>query len=632
VVETRAATLRQLQGLLRAGEAGLVVNLTGPLGVGKTTLLDELGAAAEGVDLPAVDGADGRAVVLADGASTAIIIDGVDSEAAARSLLAAVGRAGQVGGSPVVVTSRLPLLSRAGWARCVRSLVTLTVPRWPDDEIEQLAARYRPSDRATLELVVALSGGIPLIADCLCRTVAGGTPADWPGAVAGPAADEILRRLEHEHLTSQNASALLALAAVGEADEELLDGLTAGRAEHSPFPALSQLSITTRSAHGLTIKEPYRELLDLAHRWRRPLAHQGLLTKAAVNRRRLLAATAADTPAVAGAATQLMFLTGNRTVRDTLFPPSAQAPTIRAAQPGDEEDIGRLMHRWARRGSLSAAKCETMLETWLGSTPNGFHLAVDGDGRPLAMVNMLPVSDQTHEVTQMLLQQHAETLARPTPRGMDGGLLIGMAISEDGQPAAHAALLRHFLVQGIQHGRVLVSTPWPAYQQLARSLGLVHHGATRDDLYRCGRRNEIYGQDFAPEHLPGWVDRLFPPAGRLTASDPQEQRVAAQVRQALRDLHRPARLAANPLLAWLELSAAEDLRTTLLLTIQGLCSSDIPAEAEAGHVLAGYYLSRRGGHEHVANKLHLSRSTYFRRLNHGIGLITARLPRPILGA
>jgi hypothetical protein len=626
-VETRATTLRQLQGLLCAGAAGLMVNLVGPLGVGKTMLLDELGEAVEGGDLPAVDGADCRAVVLADGVSSAIVIDGVDSAAAARSLLAAVACTVS---APVVVTSRLPLLSRAGWARNVRSLVTLTLPPWPDDEIEQLIARYRCGDTATLELVIALSGGIPLIADCLCRTVAGGTPAAFPGAVAGPAADEILRRLEREHLTSPNANALMALAAVGEADEELLIGLTAGRAERSPFPALSSLSITIRSAHGLAIKEPYRVLLDLVHRWRRPLAHQGMLTKAAADRRRLLAATAADATAAAGVATQLMFLTGNRTVRDTLFPSSAQALTIRAAQPGDEEDIARLVHRWARRGGLSAAKCDVMLDAWLGSTPNGFHLALRGDGCPVAMVNMLPAGEQTHEVTQMLLQQHAETLAGAIRPGQAAGLLIGMAISEDGQPAAqaaHAALLRHFLVQGIQHGRVLVSTPWPAYQQLARSLGFVHHGATRDDLYRCGRQNEIYGQDFAPEHLPGWLDRLCP-AGRFTASDPQEQRIAAQVRQALRDIHRPARLTANPLLAWLELPAAEDLRATLLLAIQELCSSDTPADADAGHVLAGYYLSGRGAHEHVANKLHLSRSTYFRRLNHGIALLTIRLPRP----
>ena len=264
-----------------------------------------------------------------------------------------------------------------------------------------------------------------------------------------------------------------------------------------------------------------------------------------------------------------------------------------------------------------------MLDAWLDSTPNGFHLAVDGDGHPVAMANMVPVSDQTQEVTQMLLQQHAETLAEATRPGQPAGFLIGMAISEDGQSAAHAALLRHFLRQGIQYGRILVSTPWPAYQHLAQSLGLVYHGSTRDDLYRCGRQNEIYGQDFTPEHLPGWADRLCP-AGHSAASGPQEQRIAAQVRQALRDLHRPARLAANPLLAWLEQPAAEDLQATLLHAIKGLCSSDTPADADAGQVLAGYYLSRNGGHEHVANKLHLSRSTYFRRLNHGVALLAAQ--------
>jgi len=238
----------------------------------------------------------------------------------------------------------------------------------------------------------------------------------------------------------------MTLAAVGEADEELLTGLTACRAERSSFSVLSNLSITARTAHGLTVKEPYRALLDLAHRWRWPLAHQAMLTKAAANRRRLLAATPADDPAVPGIASQLMFLAGNRTVRDTLFPSSAQTLTVRAAQPGDEEDIARLLHRWARRGGLSEAKCEAMLDAWLSSTPNGFHLAIHGDGRPVAMVNMLPVSDQTHEVTQRLLQQHTDTLAGATRAGQATALLIGLAISDGAQPAAHAAhaaLLRH---------------------------------------------------------------------------------------------------------------------------------------------------------------------------------------------
>ena len=308
-METHATTLRQLQGLLRAGAAGLVINLVGPLGAGKTALLDELGETAGGGDFPAAASADCRAVVLADG-STALVVDGVDTSSSARALLTVVGRGGWM---PVVAASRLPLLSRAGWAGYGRGLVTLPVPRWPDGEIEQLAARNPAADAATLELVVALSGGIPLIADYLCRTVADGTSAAFAGAAACPAVDEILRRLESEHLTSQDASALMTLAAVGEADEELLASLTGCRLEQSPFASLSRLSIVARSAHGLTVKEPYRLMLDLVHRWRRPLAHRAMLTKAAESRRRLLTGTSADDPDAAGIATQLAFLTGNRT-------------------------------------------------------------------------------------------------------------------------------------------------------------------------------------------------------------------------------------------------------------------------------------------------------------------------------
>src|SRR5438105_829981 len=81
--------------------------------------------------------------------------------AAARELLAAAGSVRA--GVPVVAASRVPLLSLAGWAGNARSLITVTLPRWSDGMIRQLAARYPASDMATPELAITLSGGIPLI-------------------------------------------------------------------------------------------------------------------------------------------------------------------------------------------------------------------------------------------------------------------------------------------------------------------------------------------------------------------------------------------------------------------------------------------------------------------------------------
>jgi hypothetical protein len=624
VVGTLAAALRRVRALAGGRGAG-VVNLVGPLGAGKTMLLGELGEAAGGW-LPGADGAESRIVALPGGGAV-IVADGVDTDSAAGWLLA-LARSGGPGRArrraPIVAASRRPLLAHPGWAQWAGKapgrVAMVRLSRWPDKAIGELAARYPVPRPAAAELVTALSGGIPLIADGVCRALAAGTPAAFPAAAAAVAAEEVIGRLEREHLTGPGPRALMMLAAVAEADQELLAELTGGPAGSSgPFAMLAGLSIVTGSAHGLRVRQPYRRVLDLAYQWRQPLAHQATLTRAAASRRRLLAVRPHDPPP-ARILTQITFLAGNQTVRDTLFPPRAAAVTIRPARPGDEDDITRLAHQWARRGGLSTAKCDTLLSAWLASTPTGFHLALR-DGHPVAMANMLPVTTSTQAVTGLLLQQHAGALASLAASGQPGGLLIGLAISNPAQHAAEAALLRYLITRGIEHGRLLVSTPWPAYQQLAASLGFTHHGATRDDLYDCGRRNQIYSQDFTAGHLPGWLDRLCPPA-----ASPAGQQITRYIRQALSDIHHPARLARNPLLAWLKLPSADALQATLMTAIQDLCDSTAPADADAGHVLAGYYLTRRAGHEHTASKLHLSRSTYFRRLNHGITQLATRLP------
>lgn len=51
--------------------------------------------------------------------------------------------------------------------------------------------------------------------------------------------------------------------------------------------------------------------------------------------------------------------------------------------------------------------------------------------------------------------------------------------------------------------------------------------------------------------------------------------------------------------------------------IESLAVAESAVDAEAGQILSQYYLRRRGGHDLLAQRLRLSRATYFRRLEHG---------------
>jgi len=56
------------------------------------------------------------------------------------------------------------------------------------------------------------------------------------------------------------------------------------------------------------------------------------------------------------------------------------------------------------------------------------------------------------------------------------------------------------------------------------------------------------------------------------------------------------------------------LRGLLKQLVGELTASTDYAEADAGRVLSAYYFDRRGSHERVADSLHMTMPTYYRRL------------------
>ncbi|MEV5445186.1 hypothetical protein AB0N23_22000 [Streptomyces sp. NPDC052644] len=96
--------------------------------------------------------------------------------------------------------------------------------------------------------------------------------------------------------------------------------------------------------------------------------------------------------------------------------------------------------------------------------------------------------------------------APPGTAEQPGGLLLGAAYCPD--PATPARVLRHILRCAVSSGYLVVSTASPAYQALVGSLGFRAHGATRDDVYRCGRAPEVYSNDFRSASLADWLSRL----------------------------------------------------------------------------------------------------------------------------
>jgi hypothetical protein len=137
-----------------------------------------------------------------------------------------------------------------------------------------------------------------------------------------------------------------------------------------------------------------------------------------------------------------------------------------------------------------------------------------------------------------------------------------------------------------------------------------------------------------PAGLP--VARVLAPAaaaGEPTDAqwtrDPESTIRPQLVKAALDDLGTPERLGRSPLALLPGVSrdgsAASDLRALLVDVISDLAASAAPRDAEAGRLLLDYYVKRVGSHEVIMERLHLSRPTFYRRLQRGFALVAERL-------
>ncbi|MBB5958113.1 energy-coupling factor transporter ATP-binding protein EcfA2 [Saccharothrix tamanrassetensis] len=597
----QAAVRDRVAALLAEAEQPTVIGLVGPLGAGKTTVLTAL-AGGEPVVEPGRGDLPATIRRLLDTARPVLFVDGVDLPGCREVLRDELDRAGST--AHVVMAGRRPVSG---------AVSVVDIPPWTDAEIRELAVSLGVT--AGLDLVERLSGGLPLVARCLSLALLAPTPPDVPGAVADRALRGILARLDPER---PDRDLVEALAVVGRGDEELLAELV--ETPHGPdwFAALTDLSLVTTTECGPTVVEPFRTLLDLKHRWRRPVAHRTAVTKAAARNRRLLTATT-DERRRRALTEHSLYLTDDPVIQRMLFPPVPPAPAVRRARPSDHDDIGALVHHWARSGGHDPAKCDRLLEGWLRHTADGFRVVCGPDDRPLGMTYTPVITDRAVGVIEPVTQQHTRSLVD----GRTGGTFIGMAVCDD--PGAHAALLRHILADGIGQGRMVVATPSPEYQQLVRRLGFGYLGDARHDPYDCGRQSEIHHLGFpTPDSVASWLDRIAA-TGLTGSAQPDLRWCVAEVRRALEHLHDSGRLARSPLLTSAATPTAEELHAVLTAAITELAAAQDTPTAQAGQIMHAYYVRRRSDHLGVANRLHLSRATYFRRLDHGLNLLAQRL-------
>src|SRR5438067_2677082 len=180
---------------------------------------------------------------------------------------------------------------------------------------------------------------------------------------------------------------------------------------------------------------------------------------------------------------------------------------------------------------------------------------------------------------------------------------------------------------------VLLDTDWNASLWAGTILATTMICWLMGRLLRAGLPVAIVAPLVAPETPPVETKTV---AGNEVRNDVKWPRDPAStvrpllVRAALDDLGTPEALGRNPLgrlpgVSRAGGSTAADLRALLVDVISELAASPQPRDAEAGRLLLDYYVKKVGSHEVIMERLHLSRPTFYRRLQRGFQLVAERL-------
>ena len=315
-----------------------------------------------------------------------------------------------------------------------------------------------------------------------------------------------------------------------------------------------------------------------------------------------------------------------------------------ALRPGDAAPVLAMVER--HEGGESAA----LAERWLERQPDAFAVFRGAGAGPLGFVAQLRLheagdDDIAADPGARAMWDHARSRAPLRP----GDEVLAGRFMMDGE--AYQAPSPSFNVVTMRTTQEWLSRPRLSWYYLtpgdpdaiAPLMAYIGFGrAAEADFDVGGHRYGVYARDWRRQDGPAWLDAMadrelgeapaVPPAGSADAAELalSQAEFAAAVRRALRDLHRPGALAANPLLrsravrdAAAGRQPAEAL-TALLEEAVGALRGD-PRDARLARALDRTYLRPAPTQEAAAEVLGLPFSTYRGHLTRGLERVTAWL-------
>jgi hypothetical protein len=608
-----------------------ILHVHGPGGIGKSALLRMFGqrAAEAEAELFRIDG---REVALEQDALRAVL---------------APARTAQR--RPVLLVDTYELLAPLdGWLR------EELLPELPDDALVVLAGRRPPASGwmedpgwrvisrvlplaplsaaesatyladaplvpAQRERVLRLAAGNPLVLT-LARELAA-YHEDVAAHLVEPAkATELVERLVDAAPTPAHREALQVCALARTTTEPLLREVLLRDDPAELVAWLRAQPYVETGPHGLYPHDVVREVLVAETTWREPQAAEAL--RVALRRRALRRCRNGDAADRERALLDVLF--GFR------YDPAAQAhyhwDTFGAVvaeppRPGDQEGLRELLVQ--RAGEQGAAA----ILPWLDEQPGGVGLyrsgqLVQGAVLCLALQDAAPAVRAADPVAAAAWTWANDHGLRPDEAVVMVRLFVDRVADQRISAAHEIASARHLREvvtrPNLAFGFVVTTDPQYMAPLLA---GIDYHPLPELDVVLGDQLFAMFWRDWRSGAAPpGWEGIRPAAAAELDEPDPA---FTAAVRAALRDLDRPDRLAANPLLAAGVAEGGPALRSAVLAAVESLRWH--PRDQKLYRALHHTYVRPAVTQERAAALLGLPFSTYRRHLAQGLERVTAAL-------